>query len=239
MSITIRTLVLPRGGYTLTYELERKNVKRLNLRIRRDGTVHLSIPNRTTIAYAEKFLKEREEWILGAMGRIKERAENHPTSKTVEDFLPYMGERMTVVWKEGSPARVEADPENLRLTVTLPDVTDTAMRTAAIDTFEKAETTKLVNALVARYHPLFAARGVPYPRSIRVKCIKSRFGSCAAANRSLNFAARLCEYPLPFVEYVVVHELCHFLQQNHSAKYWAEVERIMPDWRERRKLAKT
>ena len=236
MSITIRSMILPRGGYTLTYELERKPVKRLNLRIRRDGTVHLSIPTRTTIAYAEEFLRTREEWILSALARVKERALQNPLSEEIGDSLPYLGETLTIAWRSGEKNRLEADIENRRLTITLPDVTDLQGRAAAIDAFQKAETTRLVTELVARYHPIFAARGVPYPASIRVKHIKSRFGSCAPRNRSLNFAARLCRYPLPFVEYVVVHELCHFLEANHSDRFWAEVERVMPDWRAREKM---
>ena len=238
MSTTTRTLTLPRGGYTLTYELERKAVKRLNLRIRRDGTVHLSIPTRTTVAFAEGFLKEREDWIIAALSRIKQRAEAYPSSEAVEDSLPHLGERLAVTWQTGAPPEVEADLENRRLTVTLPDVTNPDLRAAAIDTFERAETERLVRALVARYYPHFAQRGVPFPKSIRVKRIKSRFGSCAPQNGSLNFAARLCQYPLPFVEYVVVHELCHFLEANHSDRFWAEVERVMPDWREREQMGK-
>lgn len=233
-----RTVTLPRSRRSLCYELERKAVKNLNLRIRRDGTVHLSIPNRTTIAAAETFLREREDWILAALARMETRAENHPAADAVEGSLPYLGGALQVLWQEGSPPQVEADMENRRLTVTLPDITNPELRAAAVETFEKAETERLVTALVARYFPLFEARGVPFPKSIRVKCIKSRFGSCAPPNGSLNFAARLCEYPLPFVEYVVVHELCHFLEANHSAKFWAEVERVLPDWRERERLAK-
>ena len=237
--IQSRTLILPRSGYALTFELERKAVKNLNLRVRRDGTVHLSIPNRTTIAAAESFLVEREDWILAALTRMEQRAEEHPAAESVDDSLPYLGGPLAVEWRVGTPARVEADMENRRLTVTLPDVADPALRAAAVETFEKAETQKLVTALVERYFPLFAARGIPHPKVIRVKSIRSRFGSCAPATGSLNFAARLCEYPLPFVEYVVVHELCHFLEANHSGRFWAEVERILPDWRERAALGRT
>ncbi len=234
----LRTLILPRSGRALTYELERKAVKNLNLRIRRDGTVHLSIPSRTTVAAAEAFLCEREDWILAALARMEARAENHPAAEAVEASLPYLGGTLQVLWQAGSPARVEVDMENRRLTVTLPDIQDPDLRAAAVETFEKAETQKLVTELVARYYPFFETRGVPFPKSIRVKCIKSRFGSCAPQNGSLNFAARLCEYPLPFVEYVVVHELCHFLEANHSARFWLEVERVLPDWRERERMGK-
>ncbi len=236
--IQSRTLVLPRSGRTLAFELERKAVKNLNLRVRRDGTVYLSIPTRTTIAAAEAFLTEREDWLLGALDRMSKRAEAHPAGDAVEDSLPYLGGSLAVLWQTGTPARVEADMENRRLTVTLPDVNDPDLRAAAVETFEKAETRRLVEALVARYHPLFAARGIPYPKAVRVKCIKSRFGSCAPATGSLNFAARLCEYPVPFIEYVVVHELCHFLEANHSDRFWREVERVLPDWRERERLGK-
>ena len=238
MPTQARTLILPRTGRTLVYELERKAVKNLNLRIRRDGTVHLSIPTRTTIASAEAFLVQREDWIIAALEKMERRAEAHPAGESVSDSLPYLGGALEILWREGSPARVEADLENRRLTVILPDLTDSALRAAAVETFEKSETDKLVTALVERYYPLFAARGVPYPKAIRVKCIKSRFGSCAPATGSLNFAARLCEYPIPFVEYVVVHELCHFLEANHSAHFWREVERVLPDYREREKLGK-
>ena len=125
-----------------------------------------------------------------------------------------------------------------RLTVTLPDPADTEMRAAAIETFEIAETKKLVTALVDRYYPLFAARGVPYPKATRVKVMTTRFGSCSADKGYLNFSSRLCEYPVAFIEYVVVHELCHFLEANHSDRFWREVARVLPDWEARERLGK-
>ena len=237
MPTQTRVLILPISRRPLTYELERKAVKNLNLRIRSDGTVHLSIPRATTIAAAEKFLCDREEWVLGALARMEKRAEAHPAGEAVGDSLPYLGGSLAVEWRAGKPAGIEARPDEGRLAVTLPDPTDGEMRAAAVETFEKAETTRLVAALVERYYPLFSPRGVAYPKAIRVKAMKTRFGSCSPKGY-LNFSSRLCEYPLPFVEYVVVHELCHFLEANHSDRFWREVERILPDWRERERLGK-
>lgn len=238
MSIQTRTLILPKSRRPLTYELERKAVKRLNLRVRGDGTVHLSIPKRTTVAEAEAFLRDHEEWVLGALSRMEKRAEAHPTAETVGDSLPYLGGKLEVVWQVGTPARVEANMAEGRLTVTLPSPADPELRAAAIETFEKAETSKLVTALVDRYYPLFAARGVPYPKAIRVKVMKTRHGSCSSAKGYLNFSSKLCEYPIAFIEYVVVHELCHFLEANHSDRFWREVARVLPDWETRERLGK-
>ncbi len=238
MPIRTHTLTLPKSRRSLSFELERKAVKNINLRVRRDGTVHLSIPLRTTVAEAEAFLRDHEAWILGALSRMEKRAEAHPQAEAVGDSLPYLGGRLEVVWQHGLPARVEADMVNRRLTVTLFDPNESEMRTAAIETFERAETGKLVTALVERYHPLFAARGVPYPKAIRVKVMKTRHGSCSADKGYLNFSSRLCEYPIAFIEYVVVHELCHFLEANHSDRFWREVERVLPDWEARERLGK-
>ena len=181
MSIQSRTLTLPHSRRALTFELERKAVKRFNLRVRRDGTVHLSVPTRTTVAAAEQFLRDHEEWVLGALARMEKRAEAHPQAEAVGDSLPYLGGKLEVVWRSELPARVEANMAEGRLTVTLPDPADTELRAAAIETFEIAETKKLVTALVDRYYPLFAARGVPYPKAIRVKVMTTRHGSCSAA----------------------------------------------------------
>lgn len=164
MSIQTRTLILPKSRRPLTYELERKAVKRLNLRVRDDGTVHLSIPKRTTVTEAEAFLRDHEEWVLGALSRMEKRAEAHPTAETVGDSLPYLGGKLEVVWQVGSPARVEANMAEGRLTVTLPSPADPEMRAAAIETFEIAETRKLVTALVDRYYPSSPPAGCPTPR---------------------------------------------------------------------------
>ena len=238
MPIQARTLTLPQSRRTLTFELERKAVKRFNLRVRRDGTVHLSVPTRTTVTEAEAFLRDHEEWVLGALSRMEKRAEAHPGAEAVGDSLPYLGGKLEVVWRSELPARVEANMAEGRLTVTLPDPADTELRAAAIETFEIAETKKLVTALVDRYYPLFAARGVPYPKAIRVKVMKTRHGSCSSAKGYLNFSSRLCEYPVAFIEYVVVHELCHFLEANHSDRFWREVARVLPDWAARDRMGK-
>ena len=238
-TVTSRTLTLPRSGRLLTYELERKSVKNLNLRVRRDGTLHLSIPCRTAVAAAEAFLVEREDWILSALATVEARAAVDPTfGGVIGDSIPYLGGTMELVWLPGTPAAVEVDLDNRRLTARLPDPSQPQLRLSAVETFERAETERLVKALVAQYFPAFASRDVAYPAHIRVKHIKSRHGSCSPRTHSLNFAAKLCEYPLPFVEYVVVHELCHFLIPNHSAAFWREVAAVLPDYKERERLGK-
>lgn len=82
-----------------------------------------------------------------------------------------------------------------------------------------------------------ASAGVKYA-GITVRCQKTRWGSCSAKN-SLNFNCLLALMPEEIVDYVIVHELCHIKEHNHSASFWNEVEKILPDYRERRRWLKT
>lgn len=76
-----------------------------------------------------------------------------------------------------------------------------------------------------------------YPTSVKITSAATRFGSCSGKN-SICFSYRLMLYPPEAVDYVVVHELAHIKEKNHSARFYALVERYMPDYRERENCSK-
>lgn len=174
----------PRTAGDVTYLLTRRRVKNLNLRVRRDGTVAVSIPMRTRLADADRFVLAHRDWILAAQARQAARAQR------------------------------EADRP-------LPD------RAAALARFA---------ALVEAAWPAFAGAAGGGMPAVKVRRMVSRWGVCSPARRQVTFALALYDMPPAAQEYVVVHELCHLLQPDHSPAFWAEVERRMPDWKARRAL---
>lgn len=78
--------------------------------------------------------------------------------------------------------------------------------------------------------------GVDYQR-IRIGEQKTRWGSCST-NGTLSYNWHLVLMPEAIMDYVIVHELCHFLEMNHSKQFWNQVEAILPDYRNRRKWLK-
>jgi len=74
-------------------------------------------------------------------------------------------------------------------------------------------------------------------KNIKIKDTKTRWGSCSRL-QNLNFSWRLVMSPPEIIDYVIVHELCHLKQMNHSKKFWREVETIIPNYKTRRKWLK-
>ena len=93
----------------------------------------------------------------------------------------------------------------------------------------RARATEVLTARVAHFAPLFAAA----PPLVRIKDMRSRWGSCSSKGRmSLHWGLVLL--PLDLVDYVVVHELAHLREMNHGPRFWRGVAEILPDYRERR-----
>jgi predicted metal-dependent hydrolase len=177
--------VTRRTAAGIPYELTRKKVKRLNLHIRRDGTVAVSIPWSYTVGFADAFVTEQAQWIREAVSRQLRR--------------------------------------NARNDQPLPS---------------KAEALACFTAMSDKVYPAFAGVLGGQKPTIKVRDMTSRWGVCYMKRRQITFALQLYNMPPAAQIYVVVHEYCHFLQPNHSPAFWAEVERLLPDWKERRALLK-
>lgn len=96
-----------------------------------------------------------------------------------------------------------------------------------------AQARKQITARVEHFAPLV---GVRYGR-IAIRKQRSRWGSCSSKG-NLNFNCLLMLAPPEVLDYVVVHELCHLLEMNHSRRFWAEVRRVLPDFERARRWLK-
>jgi len=100
----------------------------------------------------------------------------------------------------------------------------------------REELNRLADAALAvlplRVSELARQMGVRYHR-ITIRNQRTRWGSCSAKG-NLNFNVMLMLCPQAVVDYVIVHELCHLKEMNHSPRFWAEVEKVLPRYREPR-----
>lgn len=102
---------------------------------------------------------------------------------------------------------------------------------------ETAKDKKKARLLIEQRVAYYADKmGIAYGR-ISMRNQRTRWGSCSS-DGNLNFNCRLLYVPLELLDYVVVHELAHRRHMNHSADFWQEVERYLPDYKERKERLK-
>lgn len=92
-----------------------------------------------------------------------------------------------------------------------------------------AQAKRTLPQLVRRYSSVMGVR----PASVLITSAQTRWGSCSAKG-TICFSWRLMRMPADFVEYVVVHELAHLVELNHSPRFWAVVRSVLPDYEQRR-----
>ena len=156
--------------------------------------------------------------------------------KTVSLQITQEGELVVRAPKRMAKAEIDRFVESKRgwiekhLRQTEPDVPK--MTEAEFDTLVR-HALEVIPEVVARFAPVV---GVTYGR-ITIRNQRTRWGSCSGKG-NLNFNCLLMRTPDDVLEYVVVHELCHRKEMNHSPKFWAEVERVLPNYRESRRWLK-
>ena len=103
--------------------------------------------------------------------------------------------------------------------------------------FSEAKLTELIHGFCRELFPCFSEKGISYPQ-IKFRKMTSQWGNCRPKQRILTFNKNLCFAPKDCIFYVVCHEWVHFLVPNHSEKFYRELEKICPNWKELRKQLK-
>ena len=223
------------NGKRIEYDLQRKDVKNINLRIKADRTVFLSANHRVSEQIIEEFMKSKAEYILKALAHYEERARYAPKPKQYVDGETFriLGHNRRLRIVEGKRNRVECDESYITLTVK--DLNDVALKKRVVDRWIVSICKDAIQSLCDAVYPKFQKYGVAYP-TIRYRNMVSRWGSCQPKRCVLTFNYALVEAPVSCIEYVGVHEFTHFLQPNHSKKFYRQLAMFMPDWEDRKKV---
>ena len=220
------------NGLDVPYTLERKGVKNLNLRIRA-GEVYVSASRWVPVGVIESFLQSRAEFILDAIERSG--AKRVVRFAEGERFF-YRGRSYPLALSRG--AKNEVCVLEGKLLLSLREPADEALARRVLQGWYRAESERLCRLSCARLLPCFAPWGVPQEIEIRMRVMRSCWGNCRPSRRIVTFNAFLAAVPDESLDYVVAHELTHFLHADHSAAFYAALARVMPDWKPRRAALK-
>lgn len=215
------------AGRTIAYTLRvSARARGVRLVIRPERGLEVVTPRGASITRIEQVLREKARWILTTLDRVeREFASIAPPPITAGMRLPLAGSQITLAVLTGAPAgrfRARLDGDTLRLTVA--DTAQETLRTA-LETWYRRHARTVFDERLAACNMRYGFR---YGR-VAIKKQKSRWGSCSRQG-NLNFNWRLLLAPLSVLDYVVVHELCHLKELNHSPRFWQLVALACPDY---------
>src|SRR4030042_3764970 len=207
----------------LSYQLIRseKRRKTISLHIKEDGRIIIYAPYRTPQREIEKFLEKGRPWIVEKMLE-KEKAKRETEKAFVpgENFL-YLGESYPLEIEESDNRKV---PLKLSFGKFVLDQDHTAK---AKDLFIEWYKREAKEKIPGRVHYLSNKLKL-LPQGIRITSARYRYGSCSRDDR-LSFSWRIIMAPLKIIDYILIHELVHIEEKNHSKSFWSQVESIIPD----------
>jgi len=211
------------SGEQIHYTLERRQRRTVGLKITQEGLI-VHAPKRIAQTYLESLIVLKADWILK---KLEARSANqHPPMQWQHgDQLLLLGNTITLVTKQDTRSRaVEYMPGFLQLA--MPNHSEpSAVERKVLQWYKKQALTDFSRRLA-----LFATKlGVPTPE-LFLSNARSRWGSCNS-RKEIRLNWRLLQAPPHIINYVVCHELAHLKEMNHSAKFWAVVGSIFPDYK--------
>ena len=200
--------------------LIRSKRKTLALIVEPEGSLTVRAPEQMKDADIWKFVKEKEKWIERKQAQTKEGI-HLPREFVNGGLFPYLGKEIPLcIVPSQKPALVLDKCFTLK---------ETALEDAesVFETWYKQQAREVLSKRVSYYAHSFEVK------KIRISSARTRWGSCSTRG-TLSFTWRLVLAPLDVLDYVVVHELCHLHELNHSKRFWTLVEDILPDYKVRR-----
>lgn len=207
----------------MDYSLRRMQRKTVGIYITKEGVVEVRAPHNVPKTEIDRFVREKGQWIKTQQAKVRERLQAREAyTLRPGGTLLFLGREYPV--EQALTNTVSFDGKRFLL----PDAPEEALRDALAGIYRQSAQNLLPKA-VERLAPLVGRR----PAQTRVTSAKTRWGSCSGKG-GLNFSWRLMFASPEVIDYVVVHELAHLIEFNHSPRFWALVESVLPDWRDRR-----
>lgn len=216
---------------SFSYEVVRSNRKTMAIEIKQDGTIVVRVPKLMDRKSVERFVSEHYNWIEKHYEAVSEKLEKKQAFRWEDGAeLLLSGDliKLRVAVKPGSN-RMSAFLKDGELMVVVPRMDEQAIE-AVVKAWYKDVAKRVISQRVEAYAGLM---GVDYNR-ICVRAQKTRWGSCSGKG-NLNFNWKLLLMPPKVLDYVVVHELSHRREMNHSERFWSIVGQVMPDYQEQRR----
>ena len=221
----------------LGYEVHRKKVKNINLRIKPNMEVYISVPMNLHRDYIENFIRSKEEWIKSVLKKVEDVKEKQKGFEYKNgEIYKFLGKEYNLIVRTGNfngvSLKNDAKSNVMILTVNenIFENTDEKKKVMEKWYFENAK--KLFLKFMEKWLEILDE----HVEKVAIKPMKTRWGSCNYVKKYINLNTELIKRTPFEIEYVILHELTHLKYPNHGKGFYNYIERYMPNYKVAEKM---
>jgi len=214
-------------------EIVRKPIKNIHLKVYRDFSVSLSVPQAVPDEWIDNFLKERVTWIDKQLSKYKQTSGyNSLLNVKSGTSVQLLGKDMRILKNSSLVNSVELDEKNIIVNLKNIEIEDSVNKVLG-DWWRKKALEIFLKEATILFDDIFKKYNIEMP-IINIRKMKTLWGSCTKAKNKITFNEYLLKADLRCIQYVVLHEMTHLLYPYHNNDFYNFLTVQMPDWKERK-----
>ncbi|GBF33332.1 zinc metallopeptidase [Desulfocucumis palustris] len=214
--------------------IERKNVKKIRLKVFPDGVVKLSAPLGVSDEWINDYLGGKAKWIEKSLNYFKD-AQANEFETIIHSGIStrILGRQNRIIVNEGKICKIEQKEDHVF--IQSPTTGDKQALQKQFEHWWQKQSRSYFLQVIERLYPVIAKHGIAKP-ALQVRKMKTLWGSCSRKHGKINLNYYLYKASPPCIDYVVLHELAHFLYPKHNKDFYEFLTVHMPDWKERKRI---
>ncbi len=213
-------------------KLRRKKIKRLHLIVQPPfGEVRVSAPLRLSLKEIVKFVQTHLPWVTEQQQKIQEQYKSQDLQYKEAEEHYFLGKLYLLKISE-YPAAPLVELQDNYLHLRIHPTATIEKKAIAMEKFYRAELKKAIATLIAKWEAIINVR----VSSFSLQSMKTRWGVCTPDKKHIKFNTELAKKPIECLEYIVVHEIVHFLEASHNQRFKALMDSFMPEWQLHQKI---
>lgn len=227
------TVILPKSQKEAIVSIVKKNIKTCRLKVYPNLDVCISVPEKMSSDDVYYFLNQKSWWIEEKLEVFRSTAGYSSTTEIRDGFsIRMFGEDLIFSVSTGIKNSIFREGKTIKISNINPNDQSGVMK--QFETWWRKESINFLNERVRKYYPIIQKYGRCFPK-IQIRRMKTLWGSCNVNRNVITFNQYLIKAKPACVDYVVLHELAHFIYPNHSKQFYDFLSIYMPDWKDRKK----
>ena len=232
--MNVRTINLTTQVGEIEVLVEQKNVKKVRLKVFPNGIIKLSVPIGVSDQWIDKYLSDKTAWIEKSLTYFEEaKANEFETVIRSGVSTRILGRQTRIVVSQANTYRIEQKEDHIYIQSPASDDKEAVQK--QFERWWRKQCKSYFTEVTDKLYPIIAKYGHSKP-SLHVRKMKTLWGSCSIKKQKINLNYYLYKAPPPCIEYVVLHELVHFLYPKHNKDFYDFLTIHMPDWKERKRI---